>query len=116
MQHILLGSSGEDYAAKLLSERGYQVIARNFRTKVGEIDIVAREKETLIFVEVKTRASTKYGLPHEVVNQKRILRITRAGQIFVGKYYPKITKLKIMVVSLIMENGKIPSVKIIDVI
>jgi putative endonuclease len=114
MQHILLGSIGENFAVRLLESLGYKVVGRNFRTKVGEIDIIAFYGQTLVFVEVKTRSNTNHGLPQEAVNKKRISRITKAGQIFIKKYYPTVKKINIQVVSLIIKEGKLVYKKIID--
>ena len=59
-----LGELGEKLAKRFLEERGYTIICQNFRTKQGEIDIIARDKyKTIIFVEVKTRTSLEYGNP-----------------------------------------------------
>ena len=66
-QRINLGKRGEDIAARFLLEKGLALIARNFRDKFGEIDIIAKDRETLVFVEVKTRRSHRFGLPQEAV-------------------------------------------------
>lgn len=58
-----VGQQGEDLAVKHLRRKGYKIIARNYRTHQGEIDIVARHKGVLVFVEVKTRRSKRYGHP-----------------------------------------------------
>ena len=58
-----LGGRGEKIAASFLRRQGYRIIEKNYRTRLGEIDIVAREDEDLVFVEVKTRRSTEFGLP-----------------------------------------------------
>ncbi|MFZ5352584.1 MAG: YraN family protein [Bacillota bacterium] len=72
-----LGSDGEDIACKYLFSKGYRVLQRNFTCKIGEIDIVAAERDTLVFIEVKTRTSEKYGKPCEAVSaskQKKIVK------------------------------------------
>jgi len=56
-----LGESGEDLACKELGRRGYEILARRYRSRFGEIDIVARSSETIVFVEVKTRAGDEFG-------------------------------------------------------
>jgi putative endonuclease len=66
-----IGKWGEEAVAAYLSERGYQIIARNARTPYGEIDIVAKQADITIFVEVKTRTSNKMGLPEESVNLRK---------------------------------------------
>ncbi len=76
------GRSGEDAAIKLLQTRGYKIIARNFHSKVGEIDIIAIDGNTLVFVEVKTRWTKKYGLPEEAITPHKIRAISRTGEYF----------------------------------
>jgi putative endonuclease len=69
---VVLGKSGENYACLELERRGYAILDRRYRTRVGEIDVVARDGETLVFIEVKARRSPRFGLPAEAVGaQKR---------------------------------------------
>ncbi|MGE5359874.1 MAG: YraN family protein [Bacteroidales bacterium] len=68
---IILGKLGEDLACCELERRGYAIVARGYRTRVGELDIVARDGDTLVFVEVKTRRSADYGLPREAVSRRK---------------------------------------------
>ena len=66
-----IGKWGEDAVAAYLTERGYEIIARNARTPYGEIDIVTKQADVTIFVEVKTRTSSRMGLPEESVNFRK---------------------------------------------
>jgi putative endonuclease len=66
-----IGRWGEEAVAAYLKERGYEIMARNVRTPYGEIDIVAKQADLMIFVEVKTRTSNKMGLPEESVNLRK---------------------------------------------
>ena len=66
-----VGKWGEEIAADHLTQRGCEVIARNARTPYGEIDIVAKQGELVIFVEVKTRTSDKMGLPEESITARK---------------------------------------------
>jgi len=66
-----IGKWGEDTAVEYLAERGYEIVARNARTPYGEIDIVARQGDVTIFVEVKTRTSNKMGLPEESITARK---------------------------------------------
>lgn len=72
-----LGDFGECAAAEYLKSEGYEILARNFRAAHGEIDIVARDGGFLVFVEVKTRSSEKYGFPSEAVdyNKRKHMRL-----------------------------------------
>ncbi len=66
-----IGQWGEETAAQHLASKGCEIVARNVRTPYGEIDIVARHKNTTIFVEVKTRTSNKMGLPEESITARK---------------------------------------------
>lgn len=68
-----VGKLGEDLATKYLENKGYKILERNFEARQGEIDIIALDlkKEELVFIEVKTRASLRYGNPVEAVNQTK---------------------------------------------
>lgn len=63
-----IGIYGEDKAVEYIKRIGYKIIQRNFRCKVGEIDIITKDKDELVFIEVKTRTSIKYGKPIEAVD------------------------------------------------
>ena len=63
-----LGRRGEEFAAKKLKSKGYKILETNYRTRSGEIDIVAEKKKTLVFVEVRTKASTAYGTPEQSIS------------------------------------------------
>ena len=77
--NLSLGAQGEKTAVDFLKEKGYNILARNYKTKLGEIDIVAYDKGTLVFVEVKARQSQKYGLPYEAVSRIKQRRISKAA-------------------------------------
>jgi putative endonuclease len=63
-----LGGQGEDLAAAFLTSQGYQILARNYRTPWGELDLIARHQGFLVFVEVKTRRTERFGPPQEAVH------------------------------------------------
>ena len=70
-RHIKLGKEGEDLAEALLEKQGFKILARNYKTRLGQIDIVAKEKDTVCFVEVKTRRSADpEGLGFSLDNRK----------------------------------------------
>lgn len=72
-----LGLAGEDAAAAFLEARGYEIVARNVRSRDGEIDIVAARDDLVAYVEVKTRSSRAYGIPAEAVTPRKAARIRR---------------------------------------
>lgn len=63
------GKLGEDIAVHYLKQNGYVILDRNFECRQGEIDIIAKDKEEIVFIEVKTRTNNKYGTPSEAVNK-----------------------------------------------
>ncbi|HWA97719.1 MAG TPA: YraN family protein [Pirellulales bacterium] len=81
-----LGARGEDAATKYLRRLRYRIIARGVRNQLGEIDIVARDGRTIVFVEVKTRASTDHGHPSEMVTPDKQRRLTRLAVAFLKRY------------------------------
>jgi putative endonuclease len=110
------GELGEEYALRLLIKCGYKILERNFKCKLGEIDIIAIDKDTLVFVEVKTRWNTKYGKPEEAVTLKKLANINRVGQFFCFNKNNLPKKLRIDVVAIEAENNLIKSAKIIKVL
>ena len=76
-----LGAFGESYAGSYLGRLGYQVLARNLRLKAGEIDILAQDGETLVFIEVRTRRGGRFGTPEESITISKAARMARlAGE------------------------------------
>lgn len=77
---LALGVWGENLAVEYLKQQGLKILERNFRTPVGEIDIIVCNKSSLIFVEVKTRRGTTFGTPQEAVGQHKQRQIIRTAQ------------------------------------
>lgn len=115
MKKNTFGRLGEEYAVDLLQERGYKIIDRNFRNKFGEIDIIALDNDTLVFVEVKTRNSKKFGNPYEAVGSAKIKKIKNMGSLYkrINKGLPE--KMRIDVVSLLTKDNKILEEKLIKI-
>ena len=81
-----LGKKGEDIAAAFLEKKGYNILFRNYKCSFGEIDIIAKHKKILSFIEVKTRSTKKYGLPQEAVTPVKQTKISRVALEFVQRY------------------------------
>ena len=77
-----LGKLGEDAASKFLETHGYKIVARNFRIRSAEIDIIAQRDDVLIFVEVKARSNIRHGLPAEAVTVLKQKKIIEAASVF----------------------------------
>jgi len=81
-RRITIGRHGEDIAAKYLRRQGFKVIKQNYRCRLGEIDIIARDGEELVFIEVKTRTSHSCGHPAQAVDRRKQGQLVKAAQTF----------------------------------
>ena len=82
MRNNLKGKLGEDCAANFLESKGYAIVARNFRIRSAEIDIIAQAGNVIVFVEVKARSNVRHGLPSEAVNLRKQKKIIEAAGVF----------------------------------
>ncbi|MCG3176389.1 MAG: hypothetical protein MOGMAGMI_01338 [Candidatus Omnitrophica bacterium] len=111
---VTLGAVGEGLAAHYLQARGYEILTRNYTCALGEIDLVARDGDCLVFVEVKTRRTELKGLPAEAVTphkQRQVLRVARAylqGLRSAGE-----ANCRFDVVSVLWRSGEEPVVELI---
>lgn len=81
----ITGKCGEDFAAQYLKLHGYKILEQNYRNKIGEIDIIAKRKKTLVFVEVKTRKSSEFGTPAEAVTYYKKQKIVNTARYYLAK-------------------------------
>ena len=82
----LFGQIGEEIAKNYLKEQGYKLIKTNFKNKIGEIDIIAYDKDILAFIEVKYRKNSQFGLPREAVNAVKQRKIRLVASAYINKY------------------------------
>lgn len=80
------GDAGEQMAVSFLQRLGYRIAARNYRLRVGEIDIVAWDGATLVFVEVKTKAQQQFGHPEEMVSRRKQLTLERVAMAYIQRH------------------------------
>jgi putative endonuclease len=100
------GTAGEDAAVEHLEGAGYSVVARNYRTRAGEIDVVASRGATLVFCEVKTRADDRFGMPAEAVDRSKQARLRRLAACWLSEHKPGPVDIRFDVVSVIVRNGR----------
>ncbi len=81
-----LGKRGENAASKFLYKRGYEIVERNWKCKFGEADIIARDGNTIVFVEVKTRSGLEHGFPSEAIDEKKRNRYERIAMTYLANY------------------------------
>ena len=86
MNNKALGKAGEDYAARFLKQKSYKILHRNWRCALGEIDIVAQEKDFITFVEIKTRKSIDFGPGYSSVNSAKQLKLIKLAHVYLKRY------------------------------
>ena len=106
------GHRGEWLAAAALMLKGYRILARRYRTRLGEIDIIARDGRCLVFVEVKARQHHHCGRPDEQITTRKQRKIVAIARIFLARTHVDADACRFDVVSVSMENGQ-PRVEII---
>jgi len=82
-----LGQLGEKLACDFLKKKGYEILGQNYRTRCGEIDIVAREGDTLVFVEVKTRTNRMFGLPEEAIDARKQHKLAMTAEHYLAAHH-----------------------------
>ena len=100
-----LGHEGEVYAVHFLKSLGYSIVEQNYKNRIGEIDIIARDGDTIVFVEVKTRESIAWGYHFEAVNMRKRKKIANVALMYL-KRLKEIPHCRFDVVSIHMVNGR----------
>ena len=101
-----LGKEGEEEAAKFLEQKGYKIIKRNFECRQGEIDIIAKDANEYVFIEVKTRQNFHYGRPSEAVDEKKQKHIWNCAKYYLYYYKLENQFTRFDVVEVYKKNGK----------
>ncbi len=109
-QHDALGDRGENLAARFLRNKGYKIILRNYRCVLGEIDIVAREGKTLVFVEVKTRSQDD-PQPEQQVNPAKQHQLTKVGRYYLSRYGQPQPPARFDVIAIVWPEGQSPQIR-----
>lgn len=109
--HLRLGQTGEGVAKRHLKAQGLKFLTANFRTKRGEIDLVFRDRDCLVFVEVKSRSSEEWGRPADAIDKERRQRLTRAGLDYLRLLRNPPVKVRFDVVEVLFENGRLHEVR-----
>lgn len=107
-----LGDQGESFARRYLKKAGYKILARQYRNQFGEIDLIAVDQKTIVFVEVKTRRSDSKGRPEEAVTDRKQEQISRVAQSYLKENHLEGTSFRFDVISLLWpEASKTPELK-----
>ena len=112
-KEITTGEEGEKIAAAYLKKNGYRIIEINFRCSIGEIDIVAKEKNDLVFVEVKTRKSTELGYPEQAVGIRKQKKMSQLALWYLQKRKIADTNARfdVVAVTIIPEKNEVKLIK-----
>jgi putative endonuclease len=97
-----LGKKGEEIALQFLKKNGYRIVERNYACKLGEVDIIAREKDTFAFIEVKTRTSTTFGPPQLAVNSTKQIQLSKVALYFLKEKRLEDAKARFDVVAILL--------------
>ena len=109
--HLLHGELGERAAKKHLKRNGLKFLTANFRCSRGEIDLVFRDRDCLVFVEVKTRSSEEWVRPAAAVNAERRRRLTRAALDYLRLLKNPPVKVRFDIVEVLLENSRVWEVR-----
>lgn len=111
METISIGRRGEDLASEHLLNQGYQIIDRNVQCGHGELDFVAWDRQTLCFIEVRTRENTSHGHPLETVDGPKQKRLCDAARRFMDRWEGAWPELRFDVVGIVLDQG--PSITLV---
>ncbi len=114
MHNRFVGQQGEDRAAAFLAERGYHILAKNVRTRYGELDIVARQGDTVVFVEVKTRLSDACGGGVEALHPAKQRQIVRLAQAYIARHEWEERPARFDVVAIGYDENGVEEIELIE--
>ena len=97
------GHLAEELASKALAEKGYHILERNFSNRFGEIDIIAKDKNILVFVEVKAKIGIEFGLPEEMISSRKLKKVKNMATLYMKG---TITACRIDVVAVVLSQDK----------
>ena len=112
-ERLALGKAGEDIAFKRIKKLGYKCIERNYRCALGEIDLIARHDNCLVFIEIKTRKGRDTGYAKEAVNYRKMRQVSKAALNYMKENGCCDTKSRFDVVAVSINDGK-PDIEIIE--
>ncbi|MBM3254971.1 MAG: YraN family protein [Candidatus Omnitrophica bacterium] len=113
--NIYLGKSGEEIAVQFIEKNGYKVLFRNYKNRLGEIDIIAKERGTYCFIEVKTRSSDRFGLAQEALSPAKKRKLAQLALAFLKEKKLLDQKARFDVVAIVASpNGSIETELIQD--
>jgi len=103
----VLGAEGERAAEKFLRRNGYTIVQRNYRCALGEVDLIALDRRTIVFIEVKTRTQPGFGSPLEAVDRRKQRQVLRAAQHYLSEHRLHDRDARFDVVGVWWDNGRV---------
>ena len=110
-QHLKTGAFGESEARRLLKKKGLKYLTANYRTRHGEIDLVFRDRDCLIFVEVKTRSREDWVRPEQAVDSAKRRRLILSGEVYVQALRRAQIKWRFDIVEVLLAEGKVREIR-----
>ncbi|SNB46361.1 YraN family protein [Geobacter sp. DSM 9736] len=107
---LALGARGEQLAAAYLKGKKFVILERNYRCKGGEVDIIARDGRTVVFVEVKTRRNHAFGLPQEAVTLFKQRQISKAALVWLSQHRQLEAPARFDVVAVVLGDNEVPDI------
>jgi len=110
-----LGALGENLVISILKEKGCAILQQNFRSRYGEIDIVAKDRGSIVFIEVKTRRSTRYGTPEEAVDLRKQKQLRLMAAYYLSNHHTTYAGYRFDVYSIFLNKDNQPeSIKVLE--
>jgi len=107
MTRIELGAKGEDIAEQYLRDAGYKIVKRNCRVRHSDIDVLASRDDTLVFVEVRTKSNSNYGMPEESITKTKLRQMKKTAEIYLA-FHEWIGSVRMDAICIILEeSGKV---------
>lgn len=108
--HRQKGNEAEDLACEFLQQKGWQILERNYYSGHSEIDIIARDDDVTVFLEVKMRSSTQFGKPFEFVNETKVEHVFRAAEVWTLEHGLQNSPMRFDVIGILNQKGKAPEI------
>ncbi len=110
---VSIGNLGEEAAVRAIKKQGYKIIERNYRTKMGEIDIIAKDGEYTCFIEVRLRKNNDFGSPADTIDTRKQQKIIRTAKYYavVKKIYDSPMRFDVVLINADVKDGKLTNVK-----
>jgi putative endonuclease len=110
---VSLGERGETAACGFLKNHGYKILEKNYKCKLGEIDVIARRRGRLAFIEIKTRTSAQFGLPQEAVDLRKQEKIFKVAQWYLKEKKLSGSPIAFDVVAVLWREGQAPDMRLL---